>query len=161
MNPVERLCIALGASAMLGGSASGQLNVPTIIQLPTENFQWTWGEPRSIDDPDRPEFTVTGGEQAFRCTAKGAFKAGSHIRDYYNLRDFKQALNTSVYFIQDATATLNSVYLSNDLQWAVLDCAVPEGIESEDAVSDRIDRAMEKAEQDRARRREREARATQ
>jgi hypothetical protein len=149
--------IALGACAVMAGSAWGQPNIPQIVQLPADDFVWPWGQMRPIDDLEQPEFSFSGVELSFRCTAKGSFKPGSHMRDEYNAREFEQALTGSIHFIQDTTAALNELYLSNDLQWALLECVIPETIEPEDAIQERVDRAVERAERERERRREREA----
>jgi hypothetical protein len=141
----------------MAGVAWGQLNLPQIIQLPTDDFVWPWGQTRPIDDLDQPEFSFTGGELSFRCTAKGSFKPGSHMRDEYNSRAFEQSLTGSIHFIQDATTALNELYLNNDLQWALLECIIPETIEPADEAQERLDRALERAERERERRREREA----
>jgi hypothetical protein len=161
MRLLSHLGILLGGCSILAGAVCGQLSVPVIVQLPTEDFVWSWGDTRPIDDRERPEFTTTGGEAAFRCTATGTFKPGSRMRDFYNMREFEQSLNGTLYFIQVATATLNDLYLSNDLQWATLDCAIPETIEPEEAVQEQLDRAVERAERERERRRKRDAEAAE
>ena len=147
---------AVGVCIVLSVSAFGQ-NIPTIVQLPTQNFVWPWGDMRPIDDPEEPEFTLSGVERSFVCTAKGSFKPGSEMRDEYAARQFEQSLTGSIYFIQAVTEAFNSLDLSNDLQWAILDCKIPESVESEDEVQERVDRAVERAERERERRREREA----
>jgi hypothetical protein len=157
MRPLNRYSIALGACAVMAGSAWGQLSIPQIVQLPTDDFVWPWGQMRPIDDIEEPEFSFTGVELSFRCIAKGSYKPGSHMRDESNARAFEQALTGSIHFIQDTTAALNELYLSNELQWAILECRIPESIETEDEAQERLDRALERAERERERRREREA----
>jgi hypothetical protein len=146
----------LAACGMTAAVAWGQLNIPTIVQLPTDDFIWPWGDLRPIDDAQKPEFTMTGVELSFQCQAKGTFKPGSHMRDFYALRDFEQSLSGSIHFIQDVTARFNALYQSNDLQWALLECVIPETVEPEEEVQERVDRAVERAERERERRRERE-----
>ena len=143
--------------ALASGQAPSQLALPQIVQLPQENFVWTWGSTRSVENRRRPDFEFAGVESSFHCNATGGFKPGSHMRDFSNLRDFEQSLNSTLYFIQDATNTFNTLYLSNDLQWATLDCVIPEGTESEEKAQERLDKALERAERDRDRRRAREA----
>jgi hypothetical protein len=155
MRPLSRLGIA-AACAVVAGTAGAQ-QLPVIVNLPTEDFVWNWGSMRPIDDFEMPEFTVSGVERSFQCTAKGAFKPGSHMRDVYAAREWQQALNGSIYFIQTATESLNNLYLNNDLQWAVLECIIPESTESEEDIQEDIDRALERAQRERERRREREA----
>ena len=156
--PVSRYGGAIGACLALSGFAFAQ-NIPTIVQLPTEDFVFPWGETRPTDNLEEPEFSFTGVERSFRCTAKGTFKPGSHMRDVYAAREFEQSLTGSIYFIQAVTEAFNQLYLSNDLQWALLDCRIPETVESEDETQERLDRAVERAERERERRRERETEA--
>jgi hypothetical protein len=157
MRPLSRFAAVFGVCAAIAGAASAQPSIPQIVTLPTEDFTWPWGETRPIDDVERPEFTVSGVERAFQCTAKGSFKPGSRMRDTYAMREFEQALNGSIYFIQEATATLNQLDLSNDLQWAIMECIIPESTESEQEIQEDIDRALERAQREREKRREREA----
>jgi hypothetical protein len=78
------------------------------------------------------------------------------MRDFYQMREFEQSLLSTLYFIQDATATMNYYTQSNDLGWATLDCAVPDSEVSEDKAQQRLDRAVERAERVRDRRRSRQ-----
>lgn len=145
-------------SLSIGTSASAQLSLPTIVQLPSDDFVYTWGDNISVDDRERPDFTIQGAELPFDCTLNGAFRPGSRMRDYYNLREFELALQQTIYFVQDATRILNDLYLANHLNWAIMDCVIPETTESEEATQERVDKALERALRDRERRREREAR---
>lgn len=156
MHPLKRIGLAGIACTVIGGAASAQLPIPPIVNLPTEDFVWPWGQLRPVDNIEEPEFKLTGVERSFRCTATGTFKPGSHMRDVYEARQFEQSLSGSIQFIQDTTAALNSLYASNDLQWALLECIIPETTESEAETQERLDRALERAERERERRRERE-----
>lgn len=157
MQPLKRVGLAVIACAVIGGAASAQLAGPPIVNLPTDDFVWPWGQLRPIDNIEEPEFKVSGVERSFHCTATGVFKPGSHMRDVYEARQFEQALSGSIQFIQDTTGALNSLYASNDLQWALLECIIPETTEAETEAQERLDRAVERAQRDRERRREREA----
>ena len=157
MRPVSRFGIVVCACAAFAGVASAQLQVPTIVNLPTSDFVWPWGTMRPIDDAEEPEFQVMGVERSFRCTAKGSFKPGSHMRDVYAARQFEQSLNGSIYFIQTTTAALNELDLSNDLQWALLECIIPDATDSEQEIQEDLDRALERALRERDKRRQREA----
>ena len=77
------------------------------------------------------------------------------MRDFYNLRAFEQQLSTTLYFIQDSTYELNGYYSQNQLDWATLDCKIPDNVVSQDKQQERLDRAVERALRDRERRRER------
>jgi len=157
MRPLSRFGIVAGACVAIVGTAWAQLQLPTIVNLPTDDFVWNWGSTRPIDDLEMPEFTVSGVERAFRCTAKGSFKPGSHMRDVYAARQWEQSLNGSIYFIQVATESLNNLYLNNDLQWAVMECIIPDATDSETEIQEDLDRALERAQRERDKRREREA----
>ena len=157
MPPVSRIAAVLGIGAAIAGAAYAQLNVPQIVNLPAEDFIWPWGDTRPVDDLERPEFTVSGVERNFQCTAKGSFKPGSRMRDVYATREFEQSLNGSLYFIQAVTEALNSLDLSNDLQWALLECVIPQSTESEADIQEDLDRALERAQRERDKRRQREA----
>jgi hypothetical protein len=156
MRAFSRLTLLL--IALFATGASAQIVIPQIIQLPSDDFVWTWGRnsSSSFEQRDRPEFTIFGVERDFQCTLTGAFRLGSRMRDFYAMREFEQSLAGSLYFIQEATARLNYYTQSNDIGWATLDCAVPDGEVSEDKAQERLDRAVERAERQRERRRSRE-----
>jgi hypothetical protein len=155
MHRLGRLCLLLGA--IVSGTALAQLTVPRIVQLPRGDFVWNWGRSPGMDARIRPEFNVEGTEQQFYCTVTGAFRPGSRMREFTNLREFETSLRSSLYFIQDTTDVLNGYYRANELQWATLDCKVPERNEDEEKAQERVDRALERAQRQRERRREREA----
>jgi hypothetical protein len=140
---------------------NAQVQLPQIIQLPDQDFVYAWGDNASVDKRNRPDFTVHGVERSFRCTLTGAFKPGSHMRDYYSLREFEQSLSTTIYFIQEATARLNDLYLQNELDWAIMDCIIPQSVEDEDKRQEKVDKAVERAEKQRDRRRAKEERANE
>ena len=144
--------------ALVSTGVSAQISIPNIVNLPTEDFVWNWGRGTrsTFEERDRPEFSIQGNERDFRCLLTGAFRLGSRMRDFYEMREFEQTLLGSLYFIQDATAAMNYYTQSNDLGWATLDCAVPESEVSEDKAQQRLDRAVERAERARDRRRRRD-----
>jgi len=148
----------LAAGFLAAVAAFAQVGLPRIVQLPTEDFTFVWGENVSIDDRDRPDFTIPGSELPFDCSLTGSFRPGSHMRDYSNQRDFELALSQTLYFIQDSTNVLNQLYQSIDLDWAILECVIPDASETDQASQERLDKALERAERQRERRREREAR---
>jgi len=150
--------LGLLVTALVATAAAAQLTVPRIVQLPAEDFVWNWGNRSGAfaeGGPRRPDFSITGGERGFSCTLTGAFSLGSRMRDFYNLRAFEQQLSTTLYFIQDSTYELNGYYSQNQLDWATLDCKIPDNVVSQDKQQERLDRAVERALRDRERRRER------
>lgn len=144
------------ACVLASPAIDAQPNVPRIVQLPSDDFVWSWGTAARVEDRARPDFEIVGIEASFRCELTGGFRPASRMRDYYNLREFEQELSSSFEFIQDATRALNSLYQRNELDWAIMDCIKPEGEETQDAADDRAARALERAERARERRRERE-----
>lgn len=157
MRGISLRVTTLVIGALAWSAIPAQSGLPQIIQLPTDDFVYTWGDSASVDKRTRPDFTVRGVEQNFQCTLTGAFKPGSRLRDFYNLREFEQSLSGTIYFIQQATARLNDLYLQNQIDWAVMDCIIPETIEEEVERQERLDKAIERAERQRERRRAREA----
>lgn len=157
---MRRFCwlgTTLAAWAAVVPDAWSQLNVPTVVQLPSQDFVSTWGQVNNADERARPDFTIRGVEAQFVCTATGAFKPGSRLRDYYNFQAFQQRLSGTIYFIQEVTNTFYALELSNDLLWATLNCVIPVIDEANRKEQERLDRALERAERQRDRRREREA----
>lgn len=153
MRGFSRLSASLLALVTTGIAAQ----IPVIYTLPTEDFVYEWGRgtSSSFEERDRPQFTITGVERVFRCTMTGAFRLGSRMRDFYEMRDFEQSLSGTLYFISDAVDALNYYYRSNDLDWATLDCKIPDNESTEDKAQQRLERAVERAERQRERRRRR------
>jgi hypothetical protein len=153
MRGFSRLNLLLLALVATGVSAQ----IPQIYTLPTEDFVYNWGRgtSSSFEERGRPQFSITGIERDFRCTMTGAFRLGSRMRDFYDMREFEQSLNGTLYFIRDAVDALNYYYQTNDLDWATLDCVIPQSETTEDKAQERLDRAVERAERQRERRRRR------
>lgn len=149
----------LVACALISPAVLAQISIPgapRIVQLPSDDFVWSWGSAARVEDRERPDFEIIGIEQSFRCELEGSFRRASRLRDYYNLREFEQGLSSSFEFIQDATRALNYYYQTNELDWAIMNCVKPEGVETEESAEERQQRALERAQRARERRRERE-----
>jgi hypothetical protein len=146
------------AACLLAPVAGAQFGLPTVVQLPTEDFIYSWGGNVSVDDRERPDFTINGAELPFECKLTGSFRPSSRMNDFSNMREFERVLLQSIYFIQDATQILNDLDRDNQLDWAILDCVIPEASDTEDREQERVDKALERAERQRERRREREER---
>jgi hypothetical protein len=156
MRRFKHLLGAVTAATLAAGVCAAQLAIPRVVQLPTQDFVWTWGRPPSPDNPERPDFDLKGVESGFHCALTGSFKPGSHMSDFDAERNFEMTLSSTIYFIEDTTYTLNDLSLSNDLDWAVLNCVIPDPQESEEKQQERVDKALERAERARDRRRERD-----
>ena len=150
--PVTTFLALVLASSVL----PAQLQIPQIVQLPDDDFVYTWGNNASVDKRSRPDFTVHGVEQSFHCTLTGAFKPGSRMRDFYNLREFEQALGGSIYIVQEGVARMNDLDLQNQVDWGILDCIIPQTVDEEVKRQEKIDKAVDRAERQRDRRRARE-----
>lgn len=150
------LALSLLIIPLMAPGARAQLNLPYYVQLPTEDFVWTWGRQTRNDERVRPGFEVRGTERSFQCTLTGTFRLGSRMRDFYATRNFEQELSSAFEFIQLATYRLNDLDRTNQLQWANLNCIKPEEEADEEQIDESVQRALERAERARERRRERE-----
>lgn len=143
--------------ALVSTAATAQLPNPFYrVQLPDEDFVWPWGMPLRNEDRQRPDFSVQGGEQGFYCKAEGAFRPASRMSDFENLRAFEMELTSSLYFVQNVTSIFNFYYRERELDWAILDCDKAESNETDEEVQERLDKAIERAERARERRRAQE-----
>jgi len=129
------------------------------VNLPNGDFRWQWGR----DIPDRPQalrdFSASGHEAGFNCELTGALRPSAQI-DQLAIRRLESELGISLYFIQAATRVMNELDFQNDLDWAVLDCKMPEAREPDpEAQQERLDRLRERALKRQAERRERRARS--
>jgi hypothetical protein len=158
MKRIQISAASLMLFALVSFVASAQSGLPRIVTLPTDDFVYEWGSNSTAEERRRNDFEFTGFQRGFRCDLKGRFRPASRMRDYYNLREFEQTLTASLYFIEDATQWLNQLFLSNDLDWALMDCYIPETVESEVETEEKLQKALERAERQRDRRRERETR---
>jgi len=148
------ILVPAGAQVIVTGGvqrpAPSPLNIPRIVVLPTDDFVWHWGDALA-DDHLEPDFSLDGTEEKFFCNLTGAF--GSNAPDEYSL-------TSTLQFIQIVTARMNNRFRQGSgNSWATLSCAVPDnGSSTEEKVQERTDTALERAERQRERRRDREAR---
>lgn len=112
------LCLA----ALLASPAGAQIAFPGLAQLPQGDFAWRWGREERIGRFG--DFSVTGGEQEFRCQLKGKL-LGSTLSTV-EIRQMENDLAGSLYFIQEATNTMNVLDQRGELDWATLDCTKPQ-----------------------------------
>lgn len=148
---------AVCACALWHGDAAAQF-FP--VNLPNNDFRWQWGDVDAAGQGRRTlrDFSSSGNEAGFTCQLTGALRAGSRIEDL-ELRRLESELGISLYFIQAATRVMNDLDYRRDLDWAVLDCKLPEAREPDpEAQQERLDRLRERALRRQAERRERRAR---
>jgi len=141
------------AAALWHGDAAAQF-FP--VNLPNSDFRWVWGD-AGADQQRRSlrDFSSSGHEAGFSCQLTGALRPGSRISDL-DLRRLEMELSISLYFIQAAVRTMNGLDYQRDLDWAVLDCKLPEAREPDPkAQQERLDRLRERALKRQAERRER------
>ncbi|HEX6994476.1 MAG TPA: hypothetical protein VF339_10070 [Gammaproteobacteria bacterium] len=149
------IAAAACAAALWHGDAAAQFYP---VNLPNGDFRWQWGE---VAEPKRSlrDFSSSGHEAGFTCQLTGALRPGSRIEDL-ELRRLESELGISLYFIQAATRVMNELDYQRDLDWAVLDCKLPEAREPDpEAQQERLDRLRERALRRQAERRERRGRA--
>ena len=149
--------LALGLLASTyGGLAAAQVRLP--MQLPENDFVWTWGRTNGLDDRRRfaEDFAVVGVEAGFRCdlTGKMSLARGATTTE---MRDLESRLQTSLFFIQDTATLMYELDYYNQIEWAVLDCKKQEANETEADLQEREDKARERAERARERRRARDS----
>jgi hypothetical protein len=135
-------------------STGNVLDIPTprIVQLPSDDFVYNWGE-ASIEDRAEPDFEVDGVEERFFCHLSGGYDTRRLSGE--DPRRAEDALASTLYFIQVATDRMNSLYKAEALDWATLDCKIPDGTPSEEQLQERVDQALHRAERQRERRRAR------
>jgi len=149
-----KIAIAACVAALWHGEAAAQFYPVT---LPNGDFRWVWGEP-VVDERQKrslSDISSSGHEGGFACELNGALRPGSRI-DQIELRRLEMELSISLYFIQAATRLMNELDYQRDLDWAVLDCKLPEAREPDpEAQQERLDRLRERALKRQAERRER------
>ena len=151
----SRLC-ALGLAALAGvvSDAGAQVFLP--MNLPENDFVWTWGRVTGLETRrSREDFSIIGNEAGFRCelTGRMSLARGTTLPE---MRQLEQELQTSLFFIQESANLMYQWDQYRQIEWAMLDCKRPEATETESDLQEREDRARERAERRRERRRERD-----
>ena len=142
--------VAAVTCGLLHQKANAQFGMP--MQLPASDFVWTWGTDlrRGITD-----INVIGTDTRFRCDLKVKLRISSGL-GRNDVRALEAQLRQSMFFVQETVYTMNSLETYGNLDWAVLDCKVPENDDSEDEIAEREAKARERAERARERRRSRD-----
>jgi hypothetical protein len=141
------------ASVFAAGAASAQF-FP--LQLPREDFIWTWG--RRIPELENrrfPDLDIQGTEGGFRCELTAKLSPGNSMTQP-EIRQLETDLRTNLYFVQAVANTMYYLDQGFDLEWGVLDCDKYEEETDEATRQEREDKARERAERARERRRERQ-----
>lgn len=130
---------------------------PGMVNLPSNDFKWIWGtDPELQERRGSTDFSVTGFEAAFRCELTGRFSVSSNY-SRPEIRAFEDELRNGGFFIQNAANRMWTLDQSRQLRWAELDCVKPEPTDQDEAtLKAKEDKARERAERARERRRARE-----
>jgi hypothetical protein len=137
------------ASAQLGTGLPGQMN------LPRNDFIWTWGIGNSVGEGYH-DFSIIGSEGGFRCELMGKLRVGSRL-SRMDIMELERSIRDSMSFIQAATNAMYALEGRGELEWATLECARPEPVAEDQEKQDRrkersLERLRRKAERARARR---------
>ena len=137
------------ASAQLGTGLPGQMN------LPRNDFTWTWGVGSSVGEGYH-DFSILGSEGGFRCELTGKLRVGSRL-SRMDIMELERSIRQSMSFIQAATNAMYTLEGRGELEWATLECARPEPVAEDQEKQDRrkersLERLRRKAERARARR---------
>ena len=148
---------AMLLAGLLCTDASAQ-RLPGFVTLPSSDFVWTWGRQSEALNRRGSDFEISGSEAGFRCELAVKLHPAMRVsRD--EQRELEAALRTSLAFIQDTAYAMYILDQQRQLDWAVLDCDKWQDRELTEAErQERIDRALEKARAEQARRRAREQR---
>jgi hypothetical protein len=148
------LSLAILASAF-SIAADAQVMLP--MQLPKNDFVWTWGKANAFEGTRaREDFSVVGTEAGFRCELTGRMSL-SRGTSPTEMRELEAQLQASLFFIQDSANLMYRLDTYREIDWAMLDCKTVEANETEADLQEREDKARERAERRRERRREKEA----
>lgn len=104
--------------AQFSGGFPGQMN------LPKSDFTWTWGR-KPNGEVRFEDFSVLGNELSFRCDLTGRLRIGSRL-SRMDIRNLENELRGQMSFIQSATYMMNNLDANRELEWATLECKLPE-----------------------------------
>jgi hypothetical protein len=148
--------LVLGLACPLAANAQFSTTVPAYMNLPSNDFTWTWGVQREADLAQRPDMTVDGSDQGFLCKLRAGFSPSIDL-SYQQIQDYEQYLRTSGFFV--STVANEMQVLTNNLRvrWARLDCMHPEKADqTPQEQAEREAKLREKADKKRERRRARD-----
>jgi hypothetical protein len=134
---------AILVGAALGNGAQAQLF--GIVNLPSNDFTWTWGDLERSERRGFEDFSARGNEGGFSCELTGKLRPGSRMSTG-ETRQLQEDLRTSLFFVQNSTNTMNYLDQSLELDWAILACAKSQGAEEDaEKTAERVEKAREKA----------------
>ena len=126
LSSIGRIGAALLSSLFLLNTVGAQFSsgFPGHMNLPKSDFTWTWGRKPS-EEVRFEDFSVLGNELSFRCDLTGKLRIGSRL-SRMDIRNLENELRGQMSFIQSATYMMNNLDASRELEWAALECKLPE-----------------------------------
>lgn len=111
------------SSAQFNTGFQGQMN------LPQNDFTWTWGDQRSAGR-GFGDISIFGVDAGFRCDLTGKLRSGSGL-SRMELRELENDLRASTFFVQAAANAMNDLDVRRELDWAKLECKKPQAAEED------------------------------
>lgn len=111
------------SSAQFNTGFQGQMN------LPQNDFTWTWGDQRSAGR-GFGDISIFGTDAGFRCDLTGKLRSGSGL-SRMELRELENDLRASTFFVQAAANAMNDLDVRRELDWAKLECKKPQAAEED------------------------------
>jgi len=94
------------------------------MNLPQNDFTWTWGNQQSNrGGPD--DISMFGNDSGFRCDLNGKLRIGGRI-SRMDLRSVENDIRSAMNFITAATYAMNDLDGQRALEWATLKCVKPQ-----------------------------------
>jgi len=106
------------ASAQFSSGIPGQMN------LPQNDFTWTWGSQRP-NPRDLEDISMFGNDSGFSCDLKGKLRVNSQI-SRMDVRSLESEIRGNMSFVQAASYAMNDLDSRRELDWATLVCKKPE-----------------------------------
>lgn len=117
--------LGIASSVLLAPIASAQFGFPGALNLPENDFTWTWGNRRG-SDRGFDDFSVLGSEAGFRCDLRGKLRAGGMGSiSRFDIRNLENELRGQMRFISAASNRMSQMEAQGALQWATLECVKP------------------------------------
>jgi hypothetical protein len=119
------IAVVLLSVPLLLTTASAQFNTGFggQMQLPQDDFTWTWGD-RSSAGRGFEDISMLGNEQGFRCDLTGKLRSGTRI-SRMDVREIEREIRSNTYFVQAAANAMNNLDAQRELDWAELKCEKP------------------------------------
>ena len=152
---VKRLGM-LGAALLVGGGYSGAVPAQFGMNLPRNDFTWTWGDSIENIETRLSDLSANGSEGGFNCDLTAKLRPGSRYTPS-DVRQVENDLRVSLYFIQETANMMNLLDQRREIDWAVLDCKRPQQADPDsEKVQERLERQRQRMIEEQRRRRERE-----